>query len=217
MKIYFAGPLFTPYVRQFISENAKILRENGIEPFVPHENLFGKIDTQKAEDLHRQGLLTAEYLEGRTLVEAAEAMVHDARLTRDQAGLPAISPELVFKEDYAGLSSADAVLAILDGTQVDDGTACELGIYFGLSRTDPSKKGIIGLMTDSRGIRKKEIGYGLNYFVLGILEEIGTVVCSFPDALEQLKKWQSEIAAENKTQTRSAIMTGDERGMVAGN
>ncbi len=217
MKIYFAGPLFTPYVRQFISENAKILRDNGIEPFVPHENLFGKIDPQKADELHKQGILTAEYLAGRTPVEAAEAMVHDARLTRDQAGLPAISPELVFEEDYAGLASADAVLAILDGTQVDDGTACELGIYFGLSRTDPSKKGIIGLMTDSRGIRKKEIGYGLNYFVLGILEEIGTIVCSFPEALEKLKKWQSEIEIENKSLSGSANNMGIERGMDAGN
>ena len=40
MKIYFAGPLFTPYVRQFISEHAQILRENNIGPFVPHESFM---------------------------------------------------------------------------------------------------------------------------------------------------------------------------------
>ena len=37
MKIYFAGPLFTPYERDYISACARVLREHGIDPFVPHE------------------------------------------------------------------------------------------------------------------------------------------------------------------------------------
>ena len=38
LKIYFAGPLFTPYERSFIDECAAALRADGFEVFVPHEH-----------------------------------------------------------------------------------------------------------------------------------------------------------------------------------
>lgn len=192
MKIYFAGPLFTPYVRQFISEHAQILRENGIDPFVPHEQPFAALSQVKIEKLIAEGLVTREELAGRPEAEAVMEMIRAGRLTREQAGLPPISPEAVFDTDLAGLSSADAVLAILDGTQVDDGTACEIGIFHALKLQDPSKKGIVGWMSDQRGSRKKAEGWGLNLFVLGILEDDGVVVDSFEAALAQLKAWAAE-------------------------
>lgn len=37
MKIYFAGPLFTPYERTFIDQCAKRMRDAGMQVFVPHE------------------------------------------------------------------------------------------------------------------------------------------------------------------------------------
>jgi nucleoside 2-deoxyribosyltransferase len=37
MKIYFAGPLFTPYERTYIDQCAKRMRDAGMEVFVPHE------------------------------------------------------------------------------------------------------------------------------------------------------------------------------------
>ena len=37
MRIYFAGPLFTPYERSFIDQCAAQLRSEGFEVFVPHE------------------------------------------------------------------------------------------------------------------------------------------------------------------------------------
>ena len=37
MRIYFAGPLFTPYERGFIDQCASQLRSEGFEVFVPHE------------------------------------------------------------------------------------------------------------------------------------------------------------------------------------
>ena len=199
MKIYFAGPLFTPYVRKFISENATILRDNGFDPFVPHENIFGSISPETVKSLQDQGLLPigSTQQSNKSALDVAVEMVRSGDLTREQAGLPPITASNVFEVDYDGLSSADVVLAILDGTQVDDGTACELGIFYGLSRSDPSKKGIVGLMTDSRGIRKKENGYGLNYFVLGILEEFGVVVNNFQDALLQLQRWDDAIKASH--------------------
>ena len=38
LRIYFAGPLFTPYERSFIDECAAALRVDGFEVFVPHEH-----------------------------------------------------------------------------------------------------------------------------------------------------------------------------------
>ncbi len=195
MKIYFAGPLFTPYVRRFISEHAQILRANGIDPFVPHERTMGDITPAMVDLLIQRGQLDPKALGGRPAQEVASEMLRDGRVKRDEIGLPPVTAERVFDVDYGGLSNANAVLAILDGTQVDDGTACELGIFYGLKLTDPTKKGIVGLMTDSRGMRKKEKGYGLNYFVLGILEECGMVVDNFPDALMQLQRWDAELKA----------------------
>ena len=195
MKIYFAGPLFTPYVRQFISEHAKILREHGIEAFVPHEKSLMDITSEKIEALISQDLIAPEELIGKPPAATVLEMVRKGRLTREQVGLPEYSAENVFDTDYEGLSTADAVLAILDGTQVDDGTACEIGIFYGLTLKDPTKKGIVGLMTDSRGIRKKENGYGLNLFVLGVLEELGPIYDNFEDVLVQLKTWDAELQA----------------------
>jgi nucleoside 2-deoxyribosyltransferase len=37
MRIYFAGPLFTPYERNYIDQCAAKLRAEGFEVFVPHE------------------------------------------------------------------------------------------------------------------------------------------------------------------------------------
>jgi hypothetical protein len=76
---------------------------------------------------------------------------------------------------------------------VDDGTACEIGIFYGLMRSDPSKKGIAGLMTDSRGTRRMEHGWGLNLFTLGVILEGGAIFSSFEGTLAQLKAWDAEL------------------------
>ena len=99
MRVYFAGPLFTPYERSFIDECAARLRAEGIDVFVPHENALADGDTSAAT---------------------------------------------IFAKDWQGLSEADAVVAVLDGPMVDDGTACEIGIFYALMQADPSKKGILG-------------------------------------------------------------------------
>jgi nucleoside 2-deoxyribosyltransferase len=193
MKIYFAGPLFTPYVRQFISEHAQILRDNGIDPFVPHESFKADVPAAVLESLFARGLLKREQLEKHTPNQLVQELIRSGSMTREQLGLPPITPKTIFGVDYAGLSSANAVLAILDGTQVDDGTACEIGIFYGLMRSDPSKKGIAGLMTDSRGTRRMEHGWGLNLFTLGVILEGGAIFSSFEGALTQLKTWDAEL------------------------
>ena len=143
MRVYFAGPLFTPYERLFIDECAARLRADGIEVFVPHENALAAADT---------------------------------------------SPATIFAKDWDGLSNADAVVALLDGPMVDDGTACEIGIFYALMQSDSTKKGIVGLLTDLRGTRGHE-GHGLNLFVLGCIEAAGRVCDSMDDVSAALAAW----------------------------
>ena len=142
MRIYFAGPLFTPYERGYIDECAAQLRSDGFEVFVPHEHELAQSDT---------------------------------------------TPGWIFAKDIDGLASAHAVLALLDGPMVDDGTACEIGIFYALMQSDPTKKGVVGLLTDLRGTRGESSG--LNLFVEGCIEATGgEVVSSFDDALAALRR-----------------------------
>jgi Nucleoside 2-deoxyribosyltransferase len=144
VKIYFAGPLFTPYERGFIDECAARLREDGFDVFVPHE--------------------------------------HELAVGAD------VTAGWIFAKDRVGVEGADAMLALLDGPTVDDGTACEIGMFHALMRSDPSKKGIVGLLTDIRGLRGETPG--LNLFVQGVIEDAGAIVGSLDDALEVLRGWR---------------------------
>ena len=145
MRVYFAGPLFTPYERSFIDECAARLRAEGIDVFVPHENALADGDTSAAT---------------------------------------------IFAKDWQGLSQADAVVAVLDGPMVDDGTACEIGIFYALMQADTSKKGILGLLTDLRSTRLGHEGHGLNLFVLGCVEAAGKVCGSLDEVVAGLAEWR---------------------------
>ena len=144
LKIYFAGPLFTPYERAFIDECAAALRADGFEVFVPHEHELA------------------------TGVEVTAAGI--------------------FAKDRPGIERADAMLAILDGPSVDDGTACEIGMFHALMQSDPSKQGIVGLHTDIRGARGESTG--LNLFVHGVIEDVGRIVASIDEARDVLRAWR---------------------------
>ncbi|MCL4561537.1 MAG: nucleoside 2-deoxyribosyltransferase [Chloroflexi bacterium] len=148
MKLYFAGPLFTPYERDFISKCAKVLRDHGFDPFVPHEDHL----------------------------------------------YPRPTAKVCFANDFGGISRANAMLAIIDGTEVDDGTACEIGIFHALMQTDPTKKGIVALHDDLRTNGLGE-GKGINAFVLGCLEKSGKVVRNIEEAVAQLEAWNAELTA----------------------
>jgi nucleoside 2-deoxyribosyltransferase len=144
VRVYFAGPLFTPYERSFIDECAARLRAEGIEVFVPHENALALPDTK---------------------------------------------PATIFTKDWEGLSTADAVVALLDGPMVDDGTACEIGIFYALMQSEASKKGIVGLITDLRSTRGDE-GHGLNLFVHGCIEAGGKIVSTLDEVVATLGEWR---------------------------
>ena len=144
MRVYLAGPLFTPYERSFIDECVARLRADGIEVFVPHGNVLATGNTAAAT---------------------------------------------IFEKDWQGLSDADAVVAVLDGPMVDDGTACEIGIFYALMQSDSTKKGIVGLLTDLRGTLRHE-GHGLNLFVLGCIEAAGKVCNSMDEVAAALAAWR---------------------------
>lgn len=145
MRVYFAGPLFTPYERSFIDDCASRLRAEGIDVFVPHENALASGDT---------------------------------------------SPATIFEKDWNGLSESDAVVALLDGPSVDDGTACEIGIFYALMQADPAKKGIVGLLTDLRSTLGHE-GHGLNLFVHGCVEAAGKICRTLDDVMDVLNHWRT--------------------------
>ena len=144
MKVYFAGPLFTPAERRFIDECAVQLRGAGFDVFVPHEH-----------ELALDGTVTAKR---------------------------------IFAKDWAALSESNAVLAILDGPVIDDGTACEIGMFHALMQSDPEKTGIVGLLTDIRGRRGESSG--VNLFVQGVIEDAGEIVDSFDAAQAVLRRWR---------------------------
>jgi nucleoside 2-deoxyribosyltransferase-like protein len=152
VKVYFAGPLFTPYEREFIDRCAERLRGAGFDVFVPHEH-----------ELALDGTVTAER---------------------------------IFAKDWAALAEAHAVLAILDGPMIDDGTACEIGIFHALMRSAPEKKGIVGLVSDLRATRdtgREGEARGLNLFVVGCIEAAGRICTSLDDALAVLERWRAPV------------------------
>jgi nucleoside 2-deoxyribosyltransferase len=79
---------------------------------------------------------------------------------------------------------------------VDDGTACEIGIFYALAQSDPAKKGIVALHDDWRTNDEAGEGKGLNSFVLGCVRQGGTVVKTLDEAIEQLSAWRTELAAD---------------------
>jgi len=101
-----------------------------------------------------------------------------------------VTAEAVFAGDAGGVEWADAVLAVLDGPSIDDGTACEIGLFHGLKQRDPQRKGVVGLLTDLRGERRGD--FAINLFVRGCIEASGgAVVDSLDDALAILHRWRS--------------------------
>jgi hypothetical protein len=103
----------------------------------------------------------------------------------------AISAEDVYRADLAGLRSANAVLAWIDGPVIDDGTAVEIGIFTQLVAADPRRwRGIVALATDLRLHRRRGVlpGDGVNLFAAGAIRSVGEIVWSVDEALAALDR-----------------------------
>ena len=109
-----------------------------------------------------------------------------------------MTPAEVFRVDVEGLRSANAVVAWLDGPVVDDGTACEIGLFAQLvSGGDPQYRGIVGIVTDLRLQRRRgnAVGDGMNLFVIGAIEQAGRVCWSVDEAVDALRVLAQYAAA----------------------
>jgi len=91
-------------------------------------------------------------------------------------------------QDYQALVEADALMAVLDGFNVNDGVAGHIGTFHALMHHDPRKKGILGILHDTRVARWdwKAGASSLNYYILGCIQQRGRVHRSFTDALAEL-------------------------------
>jgi nucleoside 2-deoxyribosyltransferase len=108
------------------------------------------------------------------------------------ARLDPLTPESVFGVDFAGLAAAEALVAWLDGPSIDDGTACEIGLFRGLMERDPWRKGVLGLVTDARLERRRPWSAhgGVNLFVAGALGGAAGLCWSVEEALARLAAWR---------------------------
>ena len=101
-----------------------------------------------------------------------------------------LTPEAVYTVDAEGVRGANALVAWLDGTSIDDGTACEIGMFAQLIESgDPRYKGIVGIVTDLRAQRRRGAvpGDGLNLFVSGAILSAGQICWSIDEAVEALR------------------------------
>ncbi len=103
-----------------------------------------------------------------------------------------VSVEEVYRIDTDGLRSANALVAWLDGAMVDDGTACEIGMFAELARSGGEHyRGIVGFATDLRLERRRQqdvVGGGVNLFVGGAIESCGKIVHAVDDVVAALRE-----------------------------
>jgi len=114
----------------------------------------------------------------------------------------------VFALDHdLGLARANAVVAWVDGPTVDDGTACEVGLFFGLMQRGESwRKGILGLATDDR-LRRRNAALehgGLNLFVAGVIERAGGLCWSLEEVKERLLAWREALGGASSMASEDA-------------
>lgn len=179
MKIYFSAPQNTPYQRAFVDNCVAMLGNSGFEinlaadSYISNQSAF-----EQTSERNGKLLISDETNSGRMIKNSFA--------------------QHVFTEADKKLAQADALIALLDGSQVDDRTACEIGIFFGLMHTDPSKKGILGLATDARCLRRRDSTYGINIFTLGTLEEVGTVFEDIKLIIDRLNQWKANISGSYK-------------------
>src|SRR3954453_10370102 len=98
----------------------------------------------------------------------------------------------VYEVDTGGLRSANALVAWLDGPMVDDGTACEIGMFAELVRSGGGEyRGMGGIVTALRLERRRDqevVGGGMNLFVVGAIESCGRPVHTGGDAVAALRQ-----------------------------
>lgn len=97
-----------------------------------------------------------------------------------------------FRKDLKKLEEASIIVALLDGSDVDSGTAVEIGYAFARG------KKILGLLTDLRAYSKREVKtYMVNNMVWGACEEGKTIFSSLDELAKALKLCLTRISKRN--------------------
>lgn len=191
MKVYCAGPLFTPYEREYMSQCGQALRAAGMEPFVPHESFKLELPPDTVARLLRCGVVTPVLLEAVPLEKLVRQLLQQRVITREMLDLPGgTSAKQVFERDFAAIAASHAMLAVINGPEVDDGTACEIGIFGALLETDPTKRGVVAIHDDWRTLSSPGEGKGLNPFIQGCLRRSGCIVRTLEQAVAVLESWR---------------------------
>jgi nucleoside 2-deoxyribosyltransferase len=156
MKVYLASPLgFADSTRAYMAETAARLREV--------VGVLNPWDDQRfAEDIRRAP----------GIIEPAERRALYAKINN---GLGAKNSE--------SIREAEGMVAVLDGVDVDSGTAAEIGYAYGLG------KRIYGLRTDFRLTGENEVSV-VNLQVRYFIDESGgTLVTTVDDLIPHLRRW----------------------------
>ncbi|MDR7481280.1 MAG: nucleoside 2-deoxyribosyltransferase [Armatimonadota bacterium] len=104
--------------------------------------------------------------------------------------------ESTVADDFAALQEADALVAIIDGYSIDDAVAAHIGAFHALARLGAPKKGIVGVLHDTR-VARWDWAAGaraVNYYIVGCIEERGRVVRSLADAAAELLRWDGRTS-----------------------
>ncbi len=103
-----------------------------------------------------------------------------------------VSVDAVYRIDAEGLRSSNALVAWLDGPIVDDGTACEIGMFAELVRSGGDQyRGIVAISTDIRLERRRQVnvvGGGMNLFVAGAIESCGRICHTVDEVLAAVRE-----------------------------
>ena len=167
MKVYFAAPQNTPYQRAFVLECVNQLKNAGFVVYLAADEYL-EDQSAFAVTMEADGKpLYSDESAGGTLAKSAKA-------------------GRVFVDNYIHLKRSDALVALLDGSQVDDRVACEIGLFYGLMHADKTKKGILGLATDARCLLRRDTAFGVNIFTMGTLEEVGKAVENLDALISEL-------------------------------
>lgn len=115
--------------------------------------------------------------------QAGYVVLSPQELAFNEAGGRADATE-IFRSDTALVARADVLVACIDQEAIDCGVACELGIAWA------QNKSIIGLYTDFRQHRVGEFKMYKNPYVIGCIQDKGTLVRSVEELLDCLEGLQ---------------------------
>jgi nucleoside 2-deoxyribosyltransferase len=115
--------------------------------------LAGPLFTEAERDWHRKtkGLLLEQALQRGQAVEIV--WPYELITPEEIAALGVGSRAEIFRRCKTELDRTDVLIALLDGTQVDDGTAWEIGYFFA---TKAAEATIVGIRTDFRRAGESE-------------------------------------------------------------